>query len=198
MSYNDAMTITWKILMKKTYASFVTKLNIFIYIFLICVFIYTSLHYFYEKKYEVVIIDSGVNQSELLLKGLKRDADIFHLVNNQDGIEIINEIIKEKTNISSLHIVSHGQNGIIQLGNIQLDINNVEHYNNTLSKWQKSFSKDGRIIFYGCNVAYDTQGKKFINKIKEITNLDIYASDNLTGANELNGDSDFEFKALKN
>ncbi|MFD2270020.1 DUF4347 domain-containing protein, partial [Vibrio thalassae] len=153
------------------------------------------LHYESKKTYEVVIIDSGVKNSELLLRGLKREADIFYLMKEEDGIDNIYKIIKEKENISTLHIVSHGENGTVHLGNARLNIKNINFYKDTLSKWNGSFEKDGRIILYGCNIAYDVHGKSFINTLKEIINLDIYASDNLTGSNKLDGDDVFEFQA---
>ncbi len=193
------MNFSWKIIMNATFTTLVKYM--FKLIFMIIVLTYAIFIYLYfdsQNKYEVVIIDSGVKKSELLLKGLRREADIFHLMHDEDGIENIYEIIKEKKNISTLHIVSHGENGIVHLGNAKLDTKTIDSYKDTLSKWNRSFEKDGSIVLYGCNIAHDSHGRNFVNTLKEIINIDIYASDNLTGSNELGGDDDFEFQALKN
>ena len=48
------------------------------------------------------------------------------------------------------------------------------------------------MLIYGCNLAANTTGQQLIGNLADLTSADVAASDDLTGAAELNGDWDLE------
>ena len=65
----------------------------------------------------------------------------------------ITEILSHRTNIDSIHIISHGAPGRLQLGNGCLSADNVETYSEKLQQWRSALTVDADILIYGCNVA---------------------------------------------
>jgi hypothetical protein len=55
--------------------------------------------------------------------------------------------------ISSLHILSHGASGSLQLGATGLSWDNLSHYTSELQSWAGALTADADILLYGCNVA---------------------------------------------
>lgn len=92
--------------------------------------------------------------------------------------------------IDSLTILSHGGTGYFQLGNGNV---NETALANDAATWQNlgaEMSQDARIYVYGCNVASDSgDGQSFVDKLANLTQADVYASDDITGKG---GDWDLE------
>lgn len=86
-----------------------------------------------------------------------------------------------------MHIVGHGSEGAQQLGNATLSHETLETYQTELSQIGSALTEDGDILLYGCNVASDQTGVDFIGKLTHLTGADIAASNDLTGANNLDG-----------
>ncbi|MBL4898920.1 MAG: DUF4347 domain-containing protein, partial [Colwellia sp.] len=110
----------------------------------------------------------------------------------QDGIEQISAVLAEQHDISALHILSHGEQGKAQLGNTDLNSENIEFYHQQLTSWGNALNADGDILLYGCNIAAGELGINFIDRLAGITQADIAASNNLTGNSFIGGDWIFE------
>jgi hypothetical protein len=106
---------------------------------------------------------------------------------NRDGIEQITEFFRHHTQISTVHIVSHGSPGCLYLGNSQLNLDNISKYADLLQTWQSK-----SILLYGCNVAAGDAGEEFIHKLHQITTATISASTTKTGNVALGGNWELE------
>ena len=113
----------------------------------------------------------------------------------QDGVEQISNILTQYENISALHILSHGDSGLIQLGNVQLSQQNLERYRRELESWGSALSDQGDILLYGCNVAAGTLGIRFVDRLAGVTGADIAASTDLTGGGFIGGDWVLEYES---
>ncbi len=142
---------------------------------------------------EIIIIDSDIMQPDLLLRGLKRNADIHYLSAKENPINQISDILKKYTKINNLHLISHGGKGTLLLANNIYDANNIQDYKDLLVEWHNSFVKEGNLFLYGCEIAGNSAGKLFVDRLSQLTRLNLYASDNLTGSKHLLADSDFEY-----
>ncbi|AFY80370.1 DUF4347 domain-containing protein [Oscillatoria acuminata] len=135
----------------------------------------------------LVFIDSGVGEQQTLLDALTPDTEAIVLDGDRDGIDQIIEAIAGRTGIDSIHLVSHGSSGRVQLGTTQLDAETLDAY---LPQWQilrAALSEGADILLYGCNVGTSNTGITFLQKLAELTGADIAASDDLTGSAALNG-----------
>ena len=74
---------------------------------------------------------------------------------------------------------------------------NLSKHSDKLSEIGSNLSSDADILFYGCEIAKDSIGEDFVDKISKITGADIMASNDLTGAKKLNGDSVLEYSKGK-
>ncbi|HEY9837913.1 MAG TPA: DUF4347 domain-containing protein, partial [Vampirovibrionales bacterium] len=142
----------------------------------------------------LVFIDSGVSEQQTLLDALTPDTEVIQLEGDRDGIDQIIEAIAGRTGIDSIHLVSHGNSGSVQLGTTQLSVETLDTY---LPQWQMlrgSLSEGADILLYGCNVGSSDTGITFLQRLAELTGADIAASDDLTGSAALNGNWTLEVR----
>ena len=66
---------------------------------------------------EIVFIDSAVEDHAALTADISSSAEVVMLDADRDGIEQIAEILASRSDISAIHIVSHGDQAELQLGN---------------------------------------------------------------------------------
>ncbi|WP_151194468.1 DUF4347 domain-containing protein [Cysteiniphilum sp. JM-1] len=142
----------------------------------------------YSEYTEVVFIDSAVKDPHVLISGIDRNAAIEIIDLNSDGVEQMAQALEKYSNLSAIHVISHGNQAELQLGNTVLNDQNIGQYETKLSEIGKSLNSEGDILFYGCNVAEGEKGEDFVNKLKSFTEADIQASNNITGNTHLQGD----------
>lgn len=147
---------------------------------------------FLSSLTDLIIIDSNVVGYEDLISGISSNQEILFLDGDRDGITQINEALRNFAQVNSIQIISHGDRGSIQLGSTELNLANLQQYQDELMDWGRVLSNDGDILIYGCNVA-GGKGVNFVNALSEITGSDIAASINLTGSSALGGDGDLEY-----
>ena len=96
------------------------------------------------------------------------------------------------TYLEAIEIISHGSEGTIQLGKSVLSNDSLSEYSSQLQQWGKALREEADILLYGCNVAANETGTQFIQRLSELTGVDIAASEDLTGNSDLGGDWDLE------
>ena len=147
---------------------------------------------------ELILVDAGVADSDqFLAEVLEANPDsmfeIRFLDSDQDGIEQISQLLSaEDAQYSAIHIISHGDEGEVVLGNSSLTADNLNQYVDQLAGWADALTEDADLLFYGCDLAGNAEGESFIESISAVTGADVAASDDLTGAAELGGDWDLE------
>ncbi|PJE39350.1 MAG: hypothetical protein CUR33_19285, partial [Pseudomonas sp.] len=141
---------------------------------------------------EVVFVDTRAPNYQELLKGVSPNAEVVLLSTNKDGVQQIADALAGRTGIDAIHIISHGDSGVLLLGNGPLFEGNLSQYTSQLSSIGKALSADGDILLYGCEVGAGSEGNAFVSKLANITGADIAASDDNTGGNAKGGDWDLE------
>jgi Domain of unknown function (DUF4347)/FG-GAP-like repeat/RTX calcium-binding nonapeptide repeat (4 copies)/Calx-beta domain len=101
----------------------------------------------------IVFIDPKVEDYQSLIAGVKPGAEVVILDADRDAIDQITQVLAWRANIDSIHIVSHGAPGSLQLGNGWLSADNLSDYSQQLQQWQNALSVGADILIYGCNVA---------------------------------------------
>ncbi|NJM60990.1 MAG: DUF4347 domain-containing protein [Oscillatoriales cyanobacterium RU_3_3] len=101
----------------------------------------------------IVFIDPQVADYQSLIAGVKPGTEVVVLEGDKDAIEQITEILACRTNIDSIHIISHGSPGSLQIGKTGFCEDNLEAYSQQLRQWQSAFTDSAEILIYGCNVA---------------------------------------------
>ncbi len=101
----------------------------------------------------IVFIDAAVADYQTLLDRVKLGVEAIVIDSHRDGVEQISEVLANRTNIDSIHLVSHGGPGSLQLGKTRLSVDNLEAYSQQLQQWRRALTIDADILIYGCNVA---------------------------------------------
>ncbi|MGD2172829.1 MAG: DUF4347 domain-containing protein, partial [Gammaproteobacteria bacterium] len=154
-----------------------------------------------EQSHEVVFIDAGVDNYQMLVDDIRanmdssRDLEVLVLDRDRDGIEQISQYLKEYKDLDAVHIISHGSDGSIELGNTRLDSDSLEANNLSIALWANAFTDIGDILIYGCDLAATETGQGLIDELGALTLTDVAASDDLTGAGSQGGDWLLEYRA---
>ena len=141
---------------------------------------------------EIIFIDALVSDLEAYITD-HPDADVVLIDSSKDGLEQIAAVLAGRTDITTIHILSHGAAGQIGLGNSLVDLQSItgEHADE-LAVINAALSADADILIYGCDVAAGEAGQAFVNALASATGADIAASTDATGHADLGGDWDLE------
>ena len=123
----------------------------------------------------------------------RRTTQVVLIDSQSDGVDQISDYLSRHTGIESIHIVSHGTDGEVRLGNTVLNANTLDAYAGQIAAWSSSLTSSADILFYGCDLAATEDGQLVIEALSELTGADINASDDLTGHADLGGDWDLEY-----
>ena len=134
---------------------------------------------------EIVFIDSRVQDVSALLKNFTPHVRLVFLDAEQDGLEQMAAALEGVTGLTALHVISHGSQGQLNLGNSVVDSAALSRQAQVLAKIGASLSDDGDIMLYGCNVAAGAEGQSFIEALASATGADVAASTNVTGSSVL-------------
>ncbi len=135
----------------------------------------------------IIFIDSNIQTTSSFNGDLDAASEIFTLDPEIDGVQQISEHLAGRQGVESIHIISHGSEGQINIGNTLLNNENVSFYGDQLTGIGEALSDDGDILLYGCDVANST-GRDFIASIASVTGADVAGSNNLTGSIDAGGD----------
>ncbi|BAY79100.1 hemolysin-type calcium-binding region (plasmid) [Nostoc linckia NIES-25] len=138
---------------------------------------------------QILFIDSFVDDIEILLKGTFPGIETIILSAQEDGVTQITEVLKQRQNVETVHIVSHGAPGLLYLGNSELSLNTLKDY---ASQLQECSRENLNLLLYGCNVAAGDAGEEFLNKLHSLIGANIAASATKTGNAALGGDWNLE------
>ncbi len=141
----------------------------------------------------IIFIDTRVPDYESLIANIQPGTEVVIIDPTKDGITQITESLLGKQ-YDSLHIVSHGSAGSLQLGSNYLNSGNLSQYESQLKQWKASLTEEADILLYGCDVAAGETGVGFVQQLSQMTGADVAASNDLTGNAALGGDWDLEVK----
>ncbi|MCK5191777.1 MAG: DUF4347 domain-containing protein, partial [Methylococcales bacterium] len=152
-------------------------------------------------RQELVFIDTDVENYQQLLNDIlaqdgdtERNIEVILLDNQSDGIEQISEALANYQNLDAVHLISHGSDGNVDIGNSTLDFDTLTQNLSQISQWGDSFTEQGDFLIYGCNLAETEDGESLVKALSSLTHTDVAASDDLTGQAELGGDWELEYK----
>ena len=115
---------------------------------------------------EVVVLDAGTN-----------------------GVEQMANHLQGRTGIDTIHVLSHGSAGQLELGSGLLNLSTLQgDCADELATIRAALSPDADLLIYGCDVASTEEGEAFVAALAQATGADVAASIDDTGALALGGD----------
>ena len=145
-----------------------------------------------QSSQSLLFIDGAIADYQQLVAGVSLGTEVYVLDSSQDAVTQITNTLLGRSNVSSLHIVSHGEAGGLNFGSGVLNLTDLPQYAAQIQSWSQALTDDADILLYGCNVAQGELGKAFVSILSQLTGADIAASNDLTGNTSLGGNWDLE------
>ena len=136
----------------------------------------------------VVFVDRAIENIDQVISAISPDYEIVLIDAASSGLEQIAAHLSGRSDIDSIHIVSHGEAGTLYLGLDALTSANLADYASALATIGSALSDTGDILLYGCEIGNGTGGMDFVRAFAEATNADVAASVDNTGGDEAGGD----------
>jgi len=152
-----------------------------------------------QNPIELVIVDTSVEGYQQLVDDILssksgRNVELAYIESGSDGIKQITNAVTQRTNISAIHLVTHGDDGQLSIGDTLLTQESLAQFGDEIAGWSTSLTHDADFLIYGCNVAQSDSGEAFVNELADLLDADISASNDITGHESLQGDWEFEYQ----
>jgi hypothetical protein len=151
-------------------------------------------------RHEVVFVDTAVPDYQKLVQDITANSDAQHtydvvlLKPGADGIKQITQTLARTHDVSAVHIISHGADGQVQLGDTTLNFDSLLKNASLIKGWGQALAPGADLLIYGCDVAEYADGKALIDALSRLTGADVAASTDLTGAAAQGGDWNLEYR----
>ena len=142
---------------------------------------------------QVVFVDPSVANYQQLMAGLPQGTAVVVLNSNGDGLAQMAQYLQQHPGVDSIHLVSHGENGAIQVGATWLTQGDFSAYRSELAQIGAAMKPGGDFLVYGCDVAEHADGKALVQQIAAVSHLNVAASADATGTATLGGDWTLEY-----
>ena len=153
------------------------------------------------QRSEIVFVDASVPDLDALLADwqTQRDAgraiEVITIGSDQDGLALMGSILAARQDVAAVHVLSHGSDGVLQLGSARLDAQTLLARADLIAGWGNAFTGDADLLLYGCDFAQTGVGQQLVRDLALLTGADVAASANLTGAALSGGDWALEYNA---
>ncbi|QDS96627.1 hypothetical protein FF011L_54390 [Roseimaritima multifibrata] len=150
------------------------------------------------KERALVIIDPTVQDLDALVNDLElaesADVDFLLLDSEQNGIDQISQYLASQDGITQIHLLTHGNEQGIQLGNTWLNNEQFAAHSASFASWSAALTSDADLLVYGCDLASSADGRQLLQNIAATTGADVAASDDVTGHANQHGDWQLEYE----
>jgi len=148
---------------------------------------------------DVIFLDSRLDDPELLRQvfqegQLEGRQPLIIMINGDDDASSIANHLSRFENLDSIQLISHADSSGVSLGSTWLNGDNLMALESEITAWGDALTDDGDILFYGCSLAAESEGRVLLTRIAELTGADIAASVNLTGHPALGADWRLEYQ----
>ena len=160
--------------------------------------IYELLEQSIAARVELVFIDDRVAADDAVLANLAAQTDsgtrleVVVIDSRRDGLAQVDAALAGRENIAALHIISHGADGVLLLGDRPLDSAAIASRAAELTAWRQALGADADILLYGCDIGAGPGGLELVQTLATLTGADVAASDDATGYAAVGADWDLE------
>ncbi|MBU3600726.1 DUF4347 domain-containing protein, partial [Polynucleobacter sp. 30F-ANTBAC] len=138
-----------------------------------------------NNRNELVVVDGSLSNLQTLIDDIARiDPDRTILVldpSANETTQLSNYLEQHTASFDAIHVLSHGGEGWISLGDQTLKLSTPEQNAQFWDSIKTSLTDAGDVLLYGCNVANNAAGQTIITELANYTAADIAASSDVTG-----------------
>ncbi|MDO8299663.1 DUF4347 domain-containing protein, partial [Lacisediminimonas sp.] len=140
-----------------------------------------------EAHKEIVFVDAGVADYQDIIGSLRPGIGVVLLDPARDAWSQMTEALKAAGNVSGVHIISHGFEGGLIFNGVAVTDAALAAQSAELALWKQYLTQDADILLYGCEISAGSEGREFISTWAELTQADVAASSDSTGAADRGG-----------
>jgi hypothetical protein len=142
---------------------------------------------------QIVFISTSVVDYEHIIENINPGFEVYLIDAESDGVEQIARALEGSTGVDAIHLISHGSEGRLFLGNSVLDAESMRGVHALwLDAISQSLSQEADIFVYGCDFTSGELGFETAALLAAVTGADVAASNDGTGSSDLGGDWDLE------
>ncbi|MEM9827150.1 MAG: DUF4347 domain-containing protein [Planctomycetota bacterium] len=130
----------------------------------------------------LVFVDASITDTNDWDQAIGPHSEIVVLECGRDAIDQISEHLQQTRRVASVHIISHGSAGSLQLAGQTIDQSTLIFRGQQIRAWRASLTPEADILLYGCDVAAGLTGTRFVETLATLTGADVAASIDRTGA----------------
>ncbi|GHF12286.1 hypothetical protein GCM10017044_02770 [Kordiimonas sediminis] len=139
-----------------------------------------------ESK-EILIIAHDVEDQSVLLDGLKDGIAVHHLDPSSPALEQIAAATAKFPAIETLHILSHGAPGQLNIGDMPVTNDTLQRADGAISAIKSNLVSGAKVALWACNIAAEKSGAVFIDTLERLLGANVFASSQPVGAVALGG-----------
>lgn len=143
----------------------------------------------------IVFILDNVADYQTTADGLYANYEVHILSADGDALAQMVALLEGRTGLDAIHLISHGDAGVLDLGSLSLSSANLADHSGALAALGATLSPDGDFLLYGCDVAEGDVGVAFVDALAQATGADVAASVDTTGPASQGGDAVLEFQS---
>ena len=146
-----------------------------------------------DERNEIAFISTDVENYAEIIAQIDPAIEVIILDASENGVEKMAEILAGRENLDAIHLVTHGDDGQINLGDATLNLDSINgEYSDELAVIGAALSSDADFLIYGCDFGSGADGQLAAEALAAATGADIAASNDVTGHATLGGDWDLE------
>ncbi|WP_156944503.1 DUF4347 domain-containing protein, partial [Bradyrhizobium sp. Ec3.3] len=134
------------------------------------------------NKHEIAFIDQGVDDLDVLTKGIRPDVELFLLINNEPALRQMARAVEGRKGLEAVHIIAHGQPGEIAFSAGLLSLETIDQDRDDLAVLGSVIGEGGELRLWSCAVAQGEHGAAFVHAITNATGAKVAASVRRVGA----------------
>ncbi|MEY4753141.1 MAG: hypothetical protein RJA44_816, partial [Pseudomonadota bacterium] len=134
--------------------------------------------------HEVLFVDRDVPDLAQLLAGVRPGVEVVLLDPAADPWTQMSDTLAGRTDLSAVHLVSHGNQGEIILGGRAYGAADLAARDSQLAQWRNALGSGADILLYGCDIAAGSGGREVVDTLARLTGADVAASSNATGGTQ--------------
>ncbi|WP_436177981.1 Ig-like domain-containing protein [Acidovorax sp. LjRoot66] len=142
--------------------------------------------------HQIVFIDSRVPDLQSIIAAAQPGVKVVVLNAAENGVAQMAKALQGEQGLTSISVVSHGNDGVLLLGNGPLHAGNLDQHQADLKAIGDALGPDGDLLLYGCDVGAGEVGGQFLQALAQLTGADVAASEDGTGTAARGGDWDLE------
>ena len=123
-----------------------------------------------------LFVDPDIRDESKLLADIAPSITVVRLAKDGDPLGQMAAALAGERDLSSLHILSHGEPGALLLAGARVDAVLLAQSEGRLRAIRDALSDDADLVLYGCSVAEGHQGRHFLSALKAGLGANVTAS----------------------